>query len=144
MCKKINKKMMRYDKRDKSFKSSIKKAECNARIYAEFMPGESKRFGVYMDYAGRSRLLATRDGGILPDVLAPGLSLGELRRWKPGRGRREGKLGSMIAHLVDVADCELEQILEGEPDWQTIEFYTLRRAHSGTEHRPSANLPYVA
>ena len=144
MCKKINKKMKSYENREESFKSSVKKAECNARIYAERTPGDSEQFGVYMDYAGRSRLLVTRDADILFGVLEPGLTLGELRRWKPGRGRLEGKLGGMISHLVDVADCELEQIIEGEPDWLTIEIYSNRRSDRSFTVVSSGTLPHAA
>lgn len=144
MCKKINKKMKSYKNREESFKSSVKKAECNARIYAERMSGDSERFGVYMDYAGRSRLLVTRDADILFGALAPGLTLGELRRWEPRRGRREDRLGGMISHLVDVVDCELEQIIEGEPDWLTIEIYSNRRNDRNLTVAPIGALPRAA
>ena len=144
MCKKINKKMKSYENREESFRSSVKKAECNVRIYAERMAGDGEQFGVYMDYAGRSRLLVTRDTDILFGVLAPGLTLGELRRWKPGRGRREDRLGGMISHLVDVADCELEQIIEGESDWLTIEIYSNRRKDRNFTVAPIGTLPYAA
>jgi len=116
MCKKINKKMNSYKNRDKRYKASMKRAECNAFIYASTMQDDDGTYGIYLDYAGRSRFLVNRKDKLLFKTLQPGMSLGELRRWRPWRGPKAAKMEKRLSHVLNVADFELEQILEYEAE----------------------------
>ena len=85
----------------------------NIRIIAENRNGE-RGFNIYLDFSGkREYLMGHRHNGLLYDFLKDGLSVNEMKRWKPtgnvrmrnrSRGISSMRLQNMVEHLILVVD----------------------------------------
>ena len=73
-----------------------------ARIYAQ---NGKKGIDIYLDISGKEYYLKThRSNGKIWLKLKDGPSLGELRRFKPKKGKAEQKYYHYISHILKVAD----------------------------------------
>jgi len=143
--KKINKKMKAYERKGSDIRKKIRRAECNAIVYAENLPGLNNGFGVYLKYGGQPQFLLSRHSGLLYNFLKSGVTLGELRRWEAGPGRKAHQLESQIHHLVDVVDEEIEAIIACANEGNPIVTTTSHLANAGSLIRcAEADLPLAA
>ena len=94
----------------------MKKTEQNIKVIAENKEGKNG-FAIYLLISGRKEyLMHHRHNGLLYDLLEPGISLGDFRRWKASsmcrrpqykyRDRRDAsvRMQNSIQHLILVID----------------------------------------
>ena len=85
----------------------------NIRVVTENRNGESG-FNIYLDFSGKKEyLMGHRHNGLLYDFLKDGISVNEMKRWRPtgtvrkknrSSGNHSMRLQNMVEHLILVVD----------------------------------------